>query len=154
MYLSFIEKWANPGLFFVYFRSFSNKHYKFLQQIFVKKYPSSIRCPDSNPRPLECESPSITTRPGLPPCISLFDVSCNNLINIRSLRRHSNSPDVRCNRGGFRGVGHRRRPLVASTSATFDESRIPVTPCTCVLVIVVIELRCFDQVAGGPKKRF
>ena len=22
-------KWANPALFFVYFRSFSNKHYKF-----------------------------------------------------------------------------------------------------------------------------
>ena len=29
--------------------------------------PSSIRCRDSNPRPLECESPPITTRPGLPP---------------------------------------------------------------------------------------
>ena len=67
----FLKKWANPGLFFVYFRSFSNKHYKFLQQIFVKKYPSSIRCPDSNPRPLECESPSITTRPGLPPSFLL-----------------------------------------------------------------------------------
>ena len=29
-------------------------------------YPSSIRCRDSSPRPLECESPPITTRPGLP----------------------------------------------------------------------------------------
>ena len=24
---NFLKKWANPGLFFVYFRSFSNKHY-------------------------------------------------------------------------------------------------------------------------------
>ena len=29
--------------------------------------PSSIRCRDSNTRPLDCESPPITTRPGLPP---------------------------------------------------------------------------------------
>ena len=31
-----------------------------------EKYPSSIRCRDSNPRPLDHESPPITTRPGLP----------------------------------------------------------------------------------------
>ena len=29
--------------------------------------PSSIRRRESNPRPLECESPPMTTRPGLPP---------------------------------------------------------------------------------------
>ena len=29
--------------------------------------PSSIRRRKSNPRPLECESPPMTTRPGLPP---------------------------------------------------------------------------------------
>ena len=40
---------------------------QFLQQIYVEKCPSSIRCRDSNPRPLEHESPPITTRPGLPP---------------------------------------------------------------------------------------
>ena len=48
------------------FLVFSNKHYKFLQQIDVKKCPSSIRCQDLNPRPLERESLPITTRPGLP----------------------------------------------------------------------------------------
>ena len=29
--------------------------------------PSSIHCWDLNPRPLECEPPPITTRPGLSP---------------------------------------------------------------------------------------
>ena len=38
-----------------------------LQQINVKKCPSSIWHQDSNPRPSERESPPITTRPGLPP---------------------------------------------------------------------------------------
>ena len=36
----FKKKWANPGLFFVYFRSFSNKQYNFLQQINVKNVMS------------------------------------------------------------------------------------------------------------------
>ena len=37
----FKKKWANPGFFFVYFRSFSNKHYyNFLQQINVKNVMS------------------------------------------------------------------------------------------------------------------
>ena len=35
--------------------------------MYVKKCPSSIRCRDSNSRPLEHEPPPITTRPGLPP---------------------------------------------------------------------------------------
>ena len=41
--------------------------------ILSKKSPSSIRCRDSNPRPLVRESPPITTRPGLPTyiCVSL-----------------------------------------------------------------------------------
>ena len=38
---------------------------QFLQQINVKKCPSSLRCWDSNSHPLESESPPITTRPGL-----------------------------------------------------------------------------------------
>ena len=61
----FFIKWANPGLFFVYFRSFKQTLF-FLQQINVKKMscPSSIQHQDSNPRPSECESPPITTRPG------------------------------------------------------------------------------------------
>ena len=62
---------GQPRPLFRLFSVFSNKHYKFLQQIYVKKCPSSIRCLDLNPRPSERESPSITTRPGFPP-ISLF----------------------------------------------------------------------------------
>ena len=37
--------------------------------MYVKKCPSSIRCQDSNSRPLEHEPPPITTRPGLPPIV-------------------------------------------------------------------------------------
>ena len=36
--------------------------------------PSIIRCRDSNPWPLECESPPITTRPGLPPSFLILGV--------------------------------------------------------------------------------
>ena len=41
--------WAIPGLFFVYFRSFQTNINTILQQINVKKCPSSIRRWDSNP---------------------------------------------------------------------------------------------------------
>ena len=51
---------------FVYFRPFKQT-LLFLQQIYVKKCPSSIWCWDSNPQPSEHESPPITTSPGLPP---------------------------------------------------------------------------------------
>ena len=46
----------------------------FYNKYMWKKYPSSIRCWDSNPRPSEPESPPITTRPGLP--LLAFQVSC------------------------------------------------------------------------------
>ena len=62
----FLLKWANPGLFFLYFRILKHT-LQFLQQINVKKCPSSIRCQDLNSQPLEHEYPPITTRPGLPP---------------------------------------------------------------------------------------
>ena len=50
-------------LFSVFFKQTS---LQFLLQIYVEKCPSSIRCRDSNPRPLERESLPFTTRPGLP----------------------------------------------------------------------------------------
>ena len=58
---------------------------QFLQQINVKKCPSSIRRWDSNPRPLERESTPITTRPGLPPTarsyrLTLYDLTDLGLI--------------------------------------------------------------------------
>ena len=63
------KKWTNPGLFFVFFGLSKQTSIQFLQQICEKmSIPSSIRCQDSNPRPLDHESSSpITTRPGLPP---------------------------------------------------------------------------------------
>ena len=63
----FLKNWANSGLFFVLFSVFFKQTLQFLQQINVKKCPSSIRRRDSNPRPFEHESSPITTRPGLPP---------------------------------------------------------------------------------------
>ena len=57
---------GQPRPLFHLFLSFQTT-LQILQQINVKKCPSSIRCWDSNSRPLEHESPPITTRPGLPP---------------------------------------------------------------------------------------
>ena len=68
----FLKKWANPGLFFVYFRSPEQISLQFLQQIYVKNCHSSIWCQDLNPRPSERESLPISTRPGLPPQKDLF----------------------------------------------------------------------------------
>ena len=59
-------KWAFPSSFRL-FSSFQT-NINFLQQINVKKCPSSILCWDSNPQPLVHESPPLTTRPGLRPC--------------------------------------------------------------------------------------
>ena len=64
--LAFFKKWANPSLFFIYFRLL--KHItNFTTNTYVKKCPSSIQCQDSNSQPLEHEPPPITTIPGLPP---------------------------------------------------------------------------------------
>ena len=67
----FFQKWADPGLFFIYFRLFKHK-LQFFQQINVEKCPSSIGCRDLNSRPLEYESPPITTRPGLPAKLTTY----------------------------------------------------------------------------------
>ena len=44
----------------------------FLAQMNVKNFPSSMRCQDSNSRPLDDQSPPITTRPELPPFLIFF----------------------------------------------------------------------------------
>ena len=64
---------ANPGLFFVYFGLFKQT-LQFFTANMCEKSPSKIQCRDSNPRPSECDSPPITTRPGLPPrhCIQCY----------------------------------------------------------------------------------
>ena len=63
---TFVKKWANHGLFFVYFRSFQTNFTIFTMNK-CEEYTSSIRRRESNPRHLERESLPITTRPGLPP---------------------------------------------------------------------------------------
>ena len=66
MFILFFKKWANPGLFFVYFWSFQTNNTIFTaNQCEKMSCPSSILCRDSNPQPFERESPPITTRPGL-----------------------------------------------------------------------------------------
>ena len=64
----FLKKFANPGLFFIYFCLFKHK-LPLLHQINVNKCSSSIKCRDSNSWSLEHESPPITTRPGLLPLV-------------------------------------------------------------------------------------
>ena len=54
-------KWANPGLFFVYFHLFKQT-LQFSQQINVKKCPSSIQSWDSNSQPYDYESPHLTVK--------------------------------------------------------------------------------------------
>ena len=56
---------GRPRPLFVYFRLFKQP-LQVLQQINVKKCPSSMWCQDSNPLPSEYKSPPITTSPGLP----------------------------------------------------------------------------------------
>ena len=57
-------KWANPGLFFILFLFFQT-HITIFTTNKCEKCPSSIQCQDSNLQPLELDSPTITTRPGL-----------------------------------------------------------------------------------------
>ena len=63
--MNFFFKKGQPRPLFCLFSVFSNKHYRFLQQIYVKKCPSRKQFRDPNPRLSEPESPPITTRPGL-----------------------------------------------------------------------------------------
>ena len=63
---TYFFKWAILGLYSIYFRLFIET-IQILQQINVKKCPSSIQCWDSNSQPSDFESPPLTTKPGLPP---------------------------------------------------------------------------------------
>ena len=64
----FLKKWASFSFIFGLFK----QTIQFLEQINVKKCPSSILRLDLNPRPLEHVSSPITTRPWLPPYIAFF----------------------------------------------------------------------------------
>ena len=54
------------------FGSFRNKQYNFYRKL-IWKYPTSIWCWYANSRPIDQESPHITTRPRLPPELKHFD---------------------------------------------------------------------------------
>ena len=66
-----LVKWAILCLFFIYFRSTVKK----LHQINVKNDPSSMWYRDSNPQPLDHQSPPITTRPLTLPDIFVYTIS-------------------------------------------------------------------------------
>ena len=76
MYVGLLKNGPTPAPFMFIFSLFKYT-IQFLQQINVKnvkmsKCPSSIWSWDSNPQPFEYESSPITTRPGLPPSMSVF----------------------------------------------------------------------------------
>ena len=57
-----------PGLFLIYFRTFSTKNNNFYNKLMLKiVHPVGIRRWNLNSWPLEHETPPITTRPRLPP---------------------------------------------------------------------------------------
>ena len=62
-----LKNGPTPASFSFIFGLFKQISLHFLQQIYVKKCPSSIWYQDSNPQPSECVSLPITTRPGLLP---------------------------------------------------------------------------------------
>ena len=76
----FFKYGPTPASFLFSFSLFKQT-IQFLQQINVKKCPSSIQCRDLNPRPFEHESSPITTRPGLPPTICHM-LLCQNAASV------------------------------------------------------------------------
>ena len=69
----FFLKMGQPRPLFRLFSSFQTNITIFTTNKW-EKYPFSIQRWDSNPRPLEYESPPMTTRPGLPPLPNIFSV--------------------------------------------------------------------------------
>ena len=61
----FFLKMGQPRSIFLFIFVFQTHITNFTAIMNVKKCPSSTRCRDSNSRPLERESPPITTRPSL-----------------------------------------------------------------------------------------
>ena len=74
---NFLKNGPTPATFSFIFGLFKQT-LQFLQQIYVKKCPSSIQCRDLNPRRSEHESFPITTRPGLPPKFTISSFKCDD----------------------------------------------------------------------------
>ena len=86
----FFKKWANPRIFFIYFRLFKHT-FQILQQIGMwQNCPSSIWWWDSNSPPLENESPPITTTPGLLHRHFLYCQNCNVCFKIPKINEIAN----------------------------------------------------------------
>ena len=66
-YKGFFKKMGHPRPLFRLFLLSFKQTIQILQQIQVKKCPSSIKCRDLNSQPSNYESSPLTTRPGLPP---------------------------------------------------------------------------------------
>ena len=94
---------SQPRPLFHLFLSFQPHITKLKTMFLCEKMSLSIWCQDSNSQPLEHESPSITTGPGLPPCFFIFfeHIRANFLLKIKNAKiipsriqctsRHSNS---------------------------------------------------------------
>ena len=67
---------GNSRSLFRLFLVFSNINTILTQQINVTNDPSSMQHWDSNSQPLWHESPSLTTRPGLPPQLTFLKACC------------------------------------------------------------------------------
>ena len=61
----FVFRWTIPGLFFVYFRSFSNKHYNFYSKLGNVKNVHLVTVLGFEPTTFSSRVSSITTRPFL-----------------------------------------------------------------------------------------
>ena len=70
---------------FCLFSVFSNKQYIFYSKSMWKNVMSN-QCRDSNPRPLNDESSPTTTRPGLPPYLSIVWVDNTSLVKSDPVR--------------------------------------------------------------------
>ena len=73
--MTFFKKMGQPQPLFRFIFGLFKQTLQFLQQIYVKKCPSSKWCWESNPWPLDRESLPITTRPGLPPFTYDFNLN-------------------------------------------------------------------------------
>ena len=92
------KKWSILDPFFCLFSSFQT-NITILTTNTCGKCPSSMQCWDSNSRPLEHESPCITTRPGHPPYLIYFFVTLSLYLSKSSLTLFFARLGVRCVEG-------------------------------------------------------
>ena len=104
--LKFFKKWANPGLFFVYFQSFQTNMITIFTTDQCEKMscPSSIWRRDSNTQPSECQPPPITTRPGLLISSLTFLIKYTKYTFNVTSQSALQCGGIRCNQGSNHGA--------------------------------------------------